>query len=642
MSIVFPISSMKILVFVAACVVLCRGAPPFQGDTSVCTPPNTNVPGAPPLPTLPDQFQTEVEGNFIHKRTSIEAWEYYDGKNNRGVLHLVQPLSGDKIDIDTIYDYTEEQAIIVARLPKVGGVDLGPLCTVQAIKDYSLNFVFGVDIGGTHAHIMSPAAVLRLDPKEMAYVGDDAVRGINVNHWKGCLYWENSKTTMSIHWYLSDPKTWTNPNSKDAVPVRAIVHGKVHVNSTLTRDFEHIYDFIHFKPGTVDKRAFEVPRGVQCPGRKGVKKLPNLPSAFSFNAEIIMPTVDYVGYSREEYDFKTHIARIDYTPMPSQNTVAMKYGTNPITEVHDFNTGVAYIMDPMIGNCTVTTISALGFDAAQDNPGVVRMRNPKEFFYFDGTQFTYEGLKVVRDIDAHTFVGVRKNFKPLMPLKEDATLEWAFAAENWMENSDGTLERMVPVRFDVNSLTTKFTYNIYDFKTEKPDIFDYDVGQCYIFSNRRFFQFALPGSFRDIVAVNMKEFKYSILVSLLGTTVLSPLRITNLRFDFDEENIIVSFSMLDVAPIKGDVNSNITETPLDFAATLLTKTINGGLFQVIMSVDTFNDPIVLTAKPYSIKEIVHQSETTTGYSSGSMALLGVFMSIFGILGGLIAAYFFFR
>ena len=47
--------------------------------------------------------------------------------------------------------------------------------------------------------------------------------------------------------------------------------------------------------------------------------------------------------------------------------------------------------------------------------------------------------------------------------------------------------------------------------------------------------------------------------------------------------------MLDVAPIKGDLNHTVTETPLNFAATLLTKTINAGVFQVLMSVDTFND-----------------------------------------------------
>jgi len=629
---------MKVLVLLAACAALCAADPPFQGDKSVCTPPtNTNVPGAPSLPTLPDQFQTEVEGNFIDKSYSIEAWEYYDGKNNRGVLHLVQPLSGDKIDIDTIYDYDDEQAIIVARLPKVGGVDLGPLCTVQDIKTYSLNFVFGVDIGGQHAHIMSPAAVLRLDPKNMVYVGKDTVRGIAVNHWKGCLYWDNVKTTMSIHWYLSDPKMWTNPNSKDAVPVRAMVSGKVKVNSTLTRQFEHLYDFIHFKPGTVDEMAFEVPRGVSCPGRKGAKKLPALPNAFSFNAEIVMPSVNYVGYSREEYDFNSHVAKIVYTPMPTAgDTSAKEYGIRELVEVHDFNTGVAYIMDPMIGNCTVTPISALGFDAVQNAPGTVRIRNPKEFFYFDGTDFVYQGLKKVRDMDSYTFSGVRKNFAPLKPLNEDATLEWAFVTEDWMENADGTLEKMTPVRFDINSLTTKFTYNIFDFKTEKPDIFDYDIGQCYIFRDRRYFQFLLPGEFKDIVAVNMKEFKYSVLVSILGYTVISPLRVANLNLDFDDKNIIVSFSMLDVAPIKGDINATIkTETPLAFASTLLEKTINAGNFQVLMSVDTFNDPIILTAKPYSLQQIVHEAVTQEGYSSGIMAAVGIGTLIGGFLIGAI-------
>ena len=56
-----------------------------------------------------------------------------------------------------------------------------------------------------------------------------------------------------------------------------------------------------------------------------------------------------------------------------------------------FFSGVAYIVDQLRGNCSVANISDVGFDVRNADPTHVRIRSSKEFFYFDKTQYNYEG-----------------------------------------------------------------------------------------------------------------------------------------------------------------------------------------------------------------------------------------------------------
>lgn len=58
-------------------------------------------------------------------------------------------------------------------------------------------------------------------------------------------------------------------------------------------------------------------------------------------------------------------------------------------------TGIAYIIDPSVGNCTAQSIDGTGFDAkfvVGSNNMKVRIRTPAEFFYFDKTSYAYEGV----------------------------------------------------------------------------------------------------------------------------------------------------------------------------------------------------------------------------------------------------------
>lgn len=54
-------------------------------------------------------------------------------------------------------------------------------------------------------------------------------------------------------------------------------------------------------------------------------------------------------------------------------------------------TGVAYVTDNLKGNCSVIPIESTTFDVRLSDPAHVRIRNSKEFFYFDRSNYIYEG-----------------------------------------------------------------------------------------------------------------------------------------------------------------------------------------------------------------------------------------------------------
>jgi len=58
--------------------------------------------------------------------------------------------------------------------------------------------------------------------------------------------------------------------------------------------------------------------------------------------------------------------------------------------------GVAYITDKNRGNCSFRKIESGDFDDRSNGPNTVRIRNTKEFFYFDvaKTSTSYEGVVI--------------------------------------------------------------------------------------------------------------------------------------------------------------------------------------------------------------------------------------------------------
>ena len=73
-------------------------------------------------------------------------------------------------------------------------------------------------------------------------------------------------------------------------------------------------------------------------------------------------------------------------------------------------------------------------------------------------------------------------------------------------------------------ITTTQTYNYFDFKLEKPDIFSFGLERCYSGAGSKHLKFTINDVTHDSIS-DMHEFKHKILEKISEVTYLLPTRI---------------------------------------------------------------------------------------------------------------------
>ncbi|XP_046581733.1 uncharacterized protein LOC124289166 [Haliotis rubra] len=512
-------------------------------DPSVCTPSDGSNPG--PTPKLPDQFSARVECNILNKNSTTDVEEWYDQVGNRGAAQQYQ--FGIKADV--IYDYTTQEYIMVVEA--IDGTIAG--CVVQPLSQTSNEYLFGVTKSPNGSEsIYSVGGAMRFGRTlKETYLGADWLRAKN---------------------------SWNTAIAVNQVPVRCEIQGKKTVTGSHSYLFHHIYEFTDFQTSVSDDK-FEIPKGAYCPNRKNTKPLPTLNDFFHYYSEIVIPEEKTIGFIKESYDYTINLVSYQYYP-PAHSP----YGTDVLVEVHDYNTGVAYISDPMLGNCSARPIEATSLDARVINGNNVRIRTSQEFFNFNNASYHYVGERTVRDIKCDVWTALRHDW-PAGVTGVNSTFEWYFAKPEVTEEigySNG--ESRVPVMLEVTVTMTQqnahFVYNFYDYDEDQPMIWNFDISPCFNYLHRKTFKFALPGSFREVVKVDEDLFKYYLLMQAQAVTNVTPLRINNIKIDYTQADLIVSFTLLDVPPVSGDVTSHVMEVPLATAVSKLTTAINQGKFTI--------------------------------------------------------------
>ncbi|XP_022304410.1 uncharacterized protein LOC111111618 [Crassostrea virginica] len=606
---------------------------PLHGlDITVCNPASLTNGGAVSKPSLPNTYSVKVECNFQDKTQSVDISEYYDYPNQRAAVFEEEY----GFHAQGIYSYNTNEFFNIE--------DQLQICSVSQLStDKSDNWLFGYNTGSPTGHTMYSAyGALHFGGNQTEqYMGTTTVRGMLVNQWKSCLYWPSKDATMTVNWYFT-VDGW-NTAIQSNVPVRATVVGNIwEVNAQNTRTprpFNHTYEFAEFRNQFQDfvdlSHLFETPSGYVCPGRKDTKPLPTPSNYFRFTSEILDPTQNTIGFIKEWYDYNMSLVRYDYKPNPSN---LLNFGLDTLSEVHDWNEGVAYRMDKVRGNCTVTKIAGSDFDAHSLDATTVRIRTAKEFFYFDKTQYAYEGVKKARGIDCDVWIATRSDWPS--PGSSNSTWEWYFAVNDWIQSTGHTYDFGMPIQMKLTTDVVSFIYNIYDYDEEQPSIFDFDISSCFNYTEKQDFTFKLNADYHSTVAKNLQLFKYEVLLTVHKWTNLSPLRIQNIAVDYDTNNVIVTLTVLGGAPIQGDVPNPKAQVDLSQAATMLQDAINRGSFQIPVDVTNLQNPIFLKAVPYTLSASQYQyvpeyyvapPPSKTTYTGGQMAGLGVGMLVFAFI-----------
>ncbi|XP_071098985.1 uncharacterized protein [Haliotis cracherodii] len=612
------------------------GAARGDYDSSVCamTGPTPSAPQRIP-DQLPPTFEVHIECIIVDKNISVEVHEFFDYNRNMGVIQQTQQGK----TFYGYFDYNNNEFLTIYPDTKT--------CYVTDISRASQRFLFGFQQNGQGGHIYTAAGALHFSGNgvQELYIGPDTVRGINVQTWHSCQYWQNMDATINVTWYFSDPDSWDMALNLPDVPVRAHVVGKVGTQAGgPAHSFEHIYDFIHFKNYIYTSYAFETPADVSCPGRVDTKPFPTIAPAFQMTVEIVDSVDKVVTFMKEWYDSSYKLTKYVYTPA----TGTSSFGTRPLTEIHDFNTGMAYVTDNEQGNCTWMLIEQSRFDDKRAGPYDVRQRTGYEFFNMDFTSpsVTYEGVKNARNIDADTWVGRRTDYPYENPV--NSTWQWFFRTDNYssVEDKQAVFQGGVPLRMTVSMavLNLHYDYNIYDYTQNRPDLLNWDISACYVNLNRRRFDFTVPGTYAGTIDRDRTTFSYTVLEEIVVITGASPLRVSQLRLVF-EDDVHIRFDFLDTAPMLGNIHNESKEVSLDVAVASFMNAINNRQFVIPFTPLNQGQPINIVVTPNSIREYTYEDELYPqggGYSDGAMGGLGFAMVLLGVLCGGAGSYFFFK
>ncbi|XP_060077531.1 uncharacterized protein LOC132557063 [Ylistrum balloti] len=503
------------------------------------TPDVTPRPTDPQLPTLPGDFETRVEANIQDKGFSMTAREYFSDLENKATVKLIR--DGDITTL--LFDYANNQLFYVKD----------NRCQIGNLSADPNTMLFGDDMVKGVPHIVTTRAALHfLKSNGQVYKGTAVVRGITTDHWQTCLQWPKLNSTFILDYYFTTT-SWVDPVAFPQIPVRAVATGTQILGSGRAVNFTHTYEYVDFWPQiTTDSNVFETPNGVICFGRVKTKPVPTLSTKYHYRTEIITSEEDSIVTSDVWYDDDYKLVRYDYKNL---SPIPPVYTMNPLTEIHDFNTGVRYIRDQISGNCTILPISTSSFDSYEahgtfsaNSSKIVHLKNPMQLFYLDDS-YAYVGTKKARGVLCDVFSSFRTDFK-ISGVKANATFEYYFLTKIYTEHPDDGSTNPADIPYMLIIYLTSFgdmsvIYNILDFDNGHPDMSVFDVTSCYSNQSSLQFKVRFPGSYSPYTNLQIKQGAQSAFV--LNANV-SNIRIQNVQLQYDYSNVYVIATLLDRSP----------------------------------------------------------------------------------------------
>ncbi|XP_076043292.1 uncharacterized protein LOC143026567 isoform X2 [Oratosquilla oratoria] len=425
--------------------------------------------------------------------------------------------------------------------------------------------------------VYGPSAILRLAQfvNKRVLSNDDMDDGVLTDHWGACL----EGGDVSVWYFMAEPpwqmaaeNFFPDHEGEGRLPV------EFQVFFMGTSEMWQ-YSIVEFLPFVSHPQLLETPRGLSCEGMVSVAPevpRPSIPPHFHTKQELVFGSfID--GRVKEPqavvafemtYSEELALVRMDYAPIAKDDTPF--HTTNTLKVIHDFNTGVQYVIDKEQGNCTMGWLPEKFFDVTFH--GIFgtgsTMVGPNQLFHLDSS-YAFVGDRITRGIATELWTSTRSDIiNPYTgsPLAK-AVLEHYFIKEDDVEG-----ERLsVPVRTDLfvynDSDPTQVMYsettNSYDF-AEVPLLIpdEFKVEECYSWASEEwsnlFIIFSGKGNQKNAVAANPDLFSSELSSILIAKASLSPVRIASVdvsegmtapgRNQTATDMIIVSVRLLERAP----------------------------------------------------------------------------------------------
>ncbi|XP_072020553.1 uncharacterized protein [Amphiura filiformis] len=508
--------------------------------------------------------------------------------------------------------------------------------------------------GNDNGHIQTAKDHFKFGDKyNETYVGQVHPEGKTIDHWRTCVYEEESNVTYTLDSYFDADQ------QGPTLPVRVHINGTAPVHSNVTGDperqwFHHVYMYLNVDIGPRDLEVFYPPVGVICPGRVNDKDVPSIPVNFALNVEVVVPNEKKIYYSKEFYHHEAKI--VAYEMLPRKGKI-----DQPIRAVHDYNTGIAYRISPT-GTCHMNPIPVGAEDAVSRDDEHVAMRTPASLFalHDPDVNWVYEGMTITRDAFIHAWQSLRIHWKPAQHRGDknilvNSTWMYYFLDDDWSIDG-GSVHKdktALPLRLEIMWIAHKrHTGEVKDRGKEIHNFYQpfegpvehhyFDVSDCYTHTNESLpLAFNLEGkdTYSKYVANNTRHFKSGVIQSLADSIGVSIIRIAHLKVvDGYKDLATVFFTLLDKPQIEGDaINATDPGPELDTSYSLLQELINGKDGSMLILEFIYHNKVTkVNAASSTLREETEpliqtkQVGLTTGVASG--IAIGTF-----VLGAAIAA-----
>ncbi|XP_067678521.1 uncharacterized protein [Haliotis asinina] len=508
---------------------------------------STVSPGDPRLPILPSEFEVHVEGAIIDQSMTVTADEYVSVIIGASSLQVTQGGNTETVILNTntneSYHIFDSECTVYNQSTDVVDVLVGGASGMSSIP-----------------HTYSTASVLKFAQKYgEVYKGQTTVRGILCDHWQSCMYWGFLGVNFTLDYYFT-VYNWTTADGSPQIPVRAEVVGYQNLlGPGPESSFHHIYDYTGYKSYLTDITVFQTPVGVACEGRRQTRRMPQLKPKYRYRQEVTHLSEQMVYQEDVWYDYYLQLVRWDHRPTHKDN----QYNTlDAITEIHDFNTGVAYVIYKDFPRCNIFPIQNNTWDATRNTPSSsLRLKPPEEMFSLDSS-YAYSGQRTVRGIACDVYSAVRTDYESLRGL--NVTFEIYFMSHDWHSANDiGTDPDSTdtPVRLYITEPTTSYEviYDYYDFDQTHPNVINaFDIKPCYSHDQDIDFQITFPGNTSSILPAQKNAVHDMARIGIAVAAQVTPLRVQDLEVHWDDNNTYIIGTLLLKAPLTGGADHEVT------------------------------------------------------------------------------------
>jgi len=435
--------------------------------------------------------------------------------------------------------------------------------------------------------------------------------------------------------------------------VAAVMEGE----ATIAGRTEHIkieMDYGHFRE--IDfPDAFYLPKDdLWCYNREMNDKLPEIPSQISYTEEVLMLWLNSemkpieVVIPRDVWlDYNHQITRTEYKPIDPNNQGDPFDGkTGYVYQIDDFNTGLSYTISADYGNCTVGYLSGPDETGTVINhDGHIHMHNP--FFTMNIALFAFNGVRIDRSMEIDAYLRSAPPFHHPDVDRENETNVFFLSNSNFEVQDGIEPERLIPTKVEIypstkyNEPFEKFKMNIFHFSRHPQDFSHYDISACFEEPQKLHLMVRMGWTPDMDLEQSRRMFndEFRRAVTLAGK--VTNIRVVNIETAIDADNsaLFVIWSVLDYPKGFDLMLNDLPDAirPLDEIEKNIQTAVDKGLFQVdIYTTGGGTKPSL--AESGSLRVLGDRSGDyahKNGYSSGSMAALGIMMLLITV-GGILA------